>query len=129
MRRREYLIGLGIAAAAFALPKLGHGGKKPQKKQLLELRTYHFASPEKQRTFEGFLEAAGRPGIQSCGFPSGGRVSPTGEGQSRSEAGGGQHRLVRPAASCIVRITGTTLRTSIRRRGLPASWRCHHPRS
>ena len=67
MRRREYLIGSGIAAAFFALPELGHGAKKAQTKQLLELRTYHFASPEKQRAFEGFLGTAAVPAFNRAG--------------------------------------------------------------
>src|SRR5215475_14040075 len=63
MRRREYLAGSGIAAAALAFPELGHTAKKPKQKQLLELRNYHFASPEKQRAFEGFLETAAVPAL------------------------------------------------------------------
>ena len=67
MRRREYLLGSAIAAAASALPELSHPAKKPEKKHLLELRTYHFASPEKQRTFEGFLQVAALPAFNRAG--------------------------------------------------------------
>jgi hypothetical protein len=50
-----------MAAGALALPTLGHGAKKHGNKQILELRTYHFASPTKQQAFEDFLKTAAVP--------------------------------------------------------------------
>jgi hypothetical protein len=60
MHRRDLLLGSGLGVAAFALPELGHTASK-QSKQLLELRIYHFASPEKQQAFAGFLKDAAVP--------------------------------------------------------------------
>jgi hypothetical protein len=61
MRRRDFLIGSGMAAGAVALPMPGFAAKKQPNKQVLELRIYHFASPEKQQAFAQFLEAAAVP--------------------------------------------------------------------
>ena len=71
MRRREFLGRAGMVAGALAIPELGSAAKKPksqaQGKQLLELRTYHFASPEKQQAFEHFLETAAVPAFNRAG--------------------------------------------------------------
>ena len=61
MHRRDFLIGSSLAAGALALPTSGLGAKKHANKQLLELRIYHFASPEKQQAFAHFLETAAVP--------------------------------------------------------------------
>ena len=68
MRRREFLTRFGMTAGALALPKLGQAAaKKESKKQYLELRTYHFASREKQQAFEKFLAEAAVPAFNRAG--------------------------------------------------------------
>ena len=51
---------------ASALPAFGRRSKK-QDKQFIELRIYHFASPEKQEAFEHFLESAAVPAFNRAG--------------------------------------------------------------
>ena len=49
MRRRDFIARSGIAAGALAIPRaLRARGKRTR--QFIELRIYHFASPEKQQT-------------------------------------------------------------------------------
>jgi hypothetical protein len=61
MRRREFLIASGVTAGTLALSAGGYGASKHSKKHVLELRIYHFASPEKQQAFAHFLEVAAVP--------------------------------------------------------------------
>jgi hypothetical protein len=61
MRRRDFLIASSMAAGALALPMRGYAAKQQPNKQLLELRIYHFASPEKQQSFAHFLQDAAVP--------------------------------------------------------------------
>ena len=71
MRRRDFLaasvatVGIGVAAragfAAVELPGQQSG------RQFFELRTYHFASPEKQKAFEQFLVEAAVPAFNRAG--------------------------------------------------------------
>ena len=68
MRRREFLTRSGLAAGALALPKLSQAAKKKHSdKRYLELRTYQFASPEKQQAFERFLKDAAVPAFNRAG--------------------------------------------------------------
>lgn len=66
MRRRDFLIRSAISAGAVALPAFGRNSKK-QSKQFIELRIYHFASPEKQQAFEHFIETAALPAFNRAG--------------------------------------------------------------
>ena len=67
MRRRDFLARSSLAAGALALPALGRVKMKKQTRQFIELRIYHFASPEKQSAFEHFLESAAVPAFNRAG--------------------------------------------------------------
>jgi hypothetical protein len=67
MRRRDFLTQAGLATGALALPPVAKARNKKPAKQFLELRTYHFASPEKQQAFEQFLESAAVPAFNRAG--------------------------------------------------------------
>ena len=68
MQRREFLAtsaaaALGLAATgAVALPE-----RTAASKQLIELRVYHFASPEKQQAYEQFMDRAGVAALARAG--------------------------------------------------------------
>lgn len=65
MRRRDFIVAGGIATGTLALPSMARGSKKSR--QFIELRIYHFASPEKQQTFEQFLQSAALPAFNRAG--------------------------------------------------------------
>src|SRR5689334_24356124 len=66
MRRRDFIARSGIAAGTLAIPgALRARGKSTR--QFIELRTYHFASPEKQQAFIRFLETAAVPAYNRAG--------------------------------------------------------------
>ncbi|HWC20646.1 MAG TPA: NIPSNAP family protein [Terriglobales bacterium] len=66
MRRRDFIVQSGIAAAALATPgALQARGK--QSRQFIELRIYHFASPDKQHSFAHFVETAAIPAFNRAG--------------------------------------------------------------
>jgi len=67
MRRRDFLTRSGMAAGMLALPNVGRAATNKHPKQLLELRVYHFASPQKQQVFADFLEKAGVAGFNRAG--------------------------------------------------------------
>jgi len=67
MRRREFLTRAGLATGALALPPVAKARNKKPAKQFVELRTYHFASPEKQQAFEKFMESAAVPAFNRAG--------------------------------------------------------------
>jgi hypothetical protein len=48
-------------------PNVGHAADKPASKQIVELRLYTFASPEKQKAFEEFLGSAMIPALNRAG--------------------------------------------------------------
>src|SRR5689334_15960289 len=52
MRRRDFIAGGALAAAAIAVPSYAAA---TQSTALFELRTYHFASAEKMKAFEQFI--------------------------------------------------------------------------
>ncbi|RME94968.1 MAG: NIPSNAP family containing protein [Verrucomicrobia bacterium] len=67
MKRREFLAAsaaatVGLAAPARAQSASGGG------RDLIELRTYHFASPEKQKAFEDFLADVAIPALNRAGI-------------------------------------------------------------
>ena len=69
MDRREFLAASGAAAAGLVAAQAAGAqdeaaGAKRATKQLIELRTYHFASPEKLRGFERFMGQAMIPALQ-----------------------------------------------------------------
>ena len=66
MRRREFIAQSGIAAGCLALPGALRAREK-HSRQLIELRTYHFASSEKQQLFAHFLQTAAIPAFNRAG--------------------------------------------------------------
>jgi hypothetical protein len=69
MQRREFLATSAAAAlAAFASTRTHAADAPPAAAtQLIDLRTYHFASPEKMQAFEQFLGQAGAPAFNRAG--------------------------------------------------------------
>ena len=74
MDRREFLAAsAAVAAFGLAAPRPAGaedarpGGGPPAEKQLIELRTYHFASPAKLEAFERFLAKAAIPALNRAG--------------------------------------------------------------
>jgi hypothetical protein len=68
MRRRDFLT--ASAAAIVAAPifaRAQQGGAPPAARQYYELRTYHFATVEKQSAFESFLKNAAIPAFNRAG--------------------------------------------------------------
>jgi NIPSNAP protein len=73
MRRRDFIARSGMAAsAAMVFPGIAHARRSKQK-QFIELRIYHFDSPEKRGEYEKFLEGAAIPAWNRAGVrPVGG---------------------------------------------------------
>lgn len=67
MRRRDFLATSTATAFGLMAPSLGRAAASRSKKQLLELRIYHFASPEKQQAFDRFLAQAAVPAYNRAG--------------------------------------------------------------
>ena len=68
MRRREFLATSAAAAVGVFAPKPIFAAGSGSDRQLLELRSYHFASPTKQQAFESYLAAAGVAGFNRAGI-------------------------------------------------------------
>ena len=69
MRRREFLAASAAAALGAAVLARGAGPLPRSKaaKQWIELRTYHFASPDKLKAFEEFFAQAAAPALGRAG--------------------------------------------------------------
>jgi hypothetical protein len=72
MRRREFLAASTSAAVALISVRASGGAENSASRQFFELRTYHFASAQKQQAYEQFLKDAGvhafnRAGIEPVG--------------------------------------------------------------
>lgn len=67
MKRREFLTSSAAASVALAAAGLGQAASAPGSKDLLELRTYHFASAAKQQAFAEFLATAAIPALNRAG--------------------------------------------------------------
>ena len=67
MQRREFLTASAAAAASLALPNLSRAAGEPSARLLYDLRTYHFASTDKQQTFAKFLAQAAVPAFNRAG--------------------------------------------------------------
>jgi len=72
MQRRDFLAASVSAAVGLTLGRSAPAAEEPQGRQLIEIRTYHFASPQKQAAFEKFFAEAGiaafnRAGVEPVG--------------------------------------------------------------
>jgi len=68
MQRREFLAASTAAAITAASgAALTSAADAPADKQLIELRTYHFATPQKLQAFESFLTRAALPAFARAG--------------------------------------------------------------
>jgi hypothetical protein len=67
MQRREFLGASVAVAAGLAVPSLSRAAEEPASRLLFELRTYHFASSDKQKAFARFLAEAGVPAFNRAG--------------------------------------------------------------
>jgi hypothetical protein len=72
MQRREFLAASAIAAVATATGRSVAAPEPVTGRQLIELRVYHFATPEKRQAYEQFLgdvmiPALGRAGVAPVG--------------------------------------------------------------
>ena len=73
MQRREFLAASTAATLGLTVPWLARGAEGgDSNRQLIEVRTYQFASPQKQQAFEQFLAEAGiaalnRAGVEPAG--------------------------------------------------------------
>ena len=68
MQRRKFLGALAAAAAVGVSAGRGSAAEPKTGRQLLELRTYHFASPEKLQAYEQFLSEAAVPAFNRAGI-------------------------------------------------------------
>ena len=67
MHRRDFLAASGTAALGLALSRASKAAE-PEQKALIELRTYHFASPEKQQAYEKFIGQTEIPALNRAGI-------------------------------------------------------------
>jgi hypothetical protein len=67
MQRREFLTASTAAALGLAAPSLSRAAGEPSSRLLYELRTYRFASADKQQAFARFLAAAAVPAFNRAG--------------------------------------------------------------
>ena len=67
MQRREFLAASTSAAVALISAKTTFGAENSSARQFFELRTYHFASAQKQQAYEQFLKDAGVPAFNRAG--------------------------------------------------------------
>jgi hypothetical protein len=67
MKRRDFLTTTGATSLLLGWPSLSASGSEAQARQLIELRTYHFATGEKQTAFAAFLGKAAVPAYARAG--------------------------------------------------------------
>ncbi|HZN68233.1 MAG TPA: hypothetical protein VFB66_23305, partial [Tepidisphaeraceae bacterium] len=67
MQRREFLAVSAAAAVGVAASGIADAAEPAGAKQLVELRTYHFASPQKRQAFERFMASAAVPALNRAG--------------------------------------------------------------
>ncbi len=65
MQRRDFLAASAATAVGLAAPLSARADALAQSRQFFELRTYRFATPAKQQTFEDFLAKAAVPAIST----------------------------------------------------------------
>ena len=76
MRRRDFLTASAAAFVAAPMFVRAQQGTAPAGRQYFELRTYHFASAEKQSAFEAFLKSATIPALNRAGVEPVGAFKP-----------------------------------------------------
>src|SRR5436190_14378188 len=67
MQRREFLAASAAALAACSSTRARAADAPPRGRQVIDLRTYHFASADKMRAFEQFLADAAVPAFNRAG--------------------------------------------------------------
>ena len=67
MKRREFLAASAAATLGAMIASPLIAADADAKRTLIELRIYHFASPEKQQAFENFMGKAGIPAFNRAG--------------------------------------------------------------
>lgn len=67
MQRREFLTATAIAAVGLVTKVSPVQAAPPTTRQMFELRTYHFATADKQQAFEQFLEQSAVPALNRAG--------------------------------------------------------------
>ena len=67
MQRREFLAASAAAVASAAAGSAAAADADPSGRQLIELRTYHFASPQKLAAYERFVADAFAPALGRAG--------------------------------------------------------------
>jgi len=67
MQRREFLAASGAAALGMIASRAARGQESGADRMLIELRTYHFASADKQQAFEQFLASVAIPAFNRAG--------------------------------------------------------------
>lgn len=76
MRRRDFLTASAAAFVAAPIFARAQQGAAPAARQYFELRTYHFATAEKQSAFESFLKDAAVPACNRAGVEPVGAFKP-----------------------------------------------------
>jgi hypothetical protein len=76
MRRRDFLTASAAAFVAVPIFARAQQGAAPAARQFFELRTYHFAKPEKLAAFEAFLQSAAIPAFNRAGVEPVGAFKP-----------------------------------------------------
>lgn len=86
MKRREFLAASASAAAGVLAAPMAFGqSEHPAGRQFFELRTYHFASPQKQQAFEQFMAEAAIPALNRAGVQPVGVFKPAKPGHDARE--------------------------------------------
>jgi hypothetical protein len=67
MHRREFLAATATTALGLAISRASRAAETPQNKALIEVRTYHFASPEKQQAYQRFMGETEIPALNRAG--------------------------------------------------------------
>ena len=67
MQRRDFLAASVSTAVGLTLGRSVQAAETPQGRQLIEIRTYHFASPQKQAAYEKFFGEAEIPALNRAG--------------------------------------------------------------
>lgn len=68
MHRREFLTASTVTALALALQRSSRAVEPERNKPLIEIRIYHFASPEKQQAYEKFIGEIEIPALNRAGI-------------------------------------------------------------